>query len=1151
MQYRVIKQTLLALSLALPFATPASRAAISVTDVVVAGTGAPYDVSYTLNTGASAAKLEVVNASSAVVRTVNLSGADLSKGPHITKWDGKVDGGGTAPAGSYTARITASASAVPAGGQALWGPVAVSSNPTPVWYPGVAVNHNVDSPAFGHIYVTDYANNTVVQFTADGRHVSTIEKDEFGSGVRSVSIGPDDRVYTLVQTDSITAGVFSMEQDGSDFKREATTTGYEYPSQLVVTGTGDNRRFYVATRGGDAVNLSVPGSDAPSTLLNGLTDPALSGTVDGIDVLDSNNDPSGHANSVTLYVRTTQGSGSPDSTVQRWDGNNADPVLATWTKAWDASSVLKLADEYTGFTVSIAPDGNVWVPVDGSNSTGITSQYIKLSKTDGSILDTINPGAENPRFAAVDSVGNVIAVTHPGTGGQIMGKNVWTFAPKDGGSTASHSSASFTYSGVVLTPIVITNGPNADAASATATITWTTDVASNSVVFYGASADALSSSVTDATLTTNHSVTIPGLAKNTPYFYQVRSAAENYASASSAVASFTTKDVMGAEIVPTVVGTTTNSASITWTTPFETNSVVRYGTSPDLLDKTATGNDGATNHSVTVTGLTAGRTYYFIAQSGSATIETTSSLQYTFATRNPDGTMARTLSTLSDFKFGHMDDVLLTGGGVTLNKKSLPNGVDDAGVPDLPSARHNATVVAYGGYLYVIGGRGPQVMSTVFYAPIHADGTVGAWKETASLPAPRFYAGHGGFGYNGYVYIVGGAEQPSSINIYSGATLMARQNPVDGTLGPWVVAGVFPGDPRPTRARGTLGVYNGKAYYVGGQNSDVTAVHADTFVGDIHPDGTVEWTTDPNTALPLGLFQPGFAAHNGRLYLWGGSEGTRPQAAAYTNTLQPDGNPGMWDFSFYTLPTGASGLDGLAGMASGELHGQLLSVGGSPDALVNSSAIITAEVLADGTMGEFQVATPVYAADNPLRDLDGAPWQGRFYVAGGRTNSGADAPLDSSAQARAAAITFADSGSYVGNGHYESTIMDLGKEEALNTLAVTATGSGVTLSTRTAGPDGKFGPWTKQGGLSVTFAAGSKARYLQFALDLTGGATAPVVSSVALNYGTPGVIPGGDARKALEIVGGLRTATQADITAMDKNGDGKITIEDVVALARS
>lgn len=1145
MQYRVIKQTLLAFSLALLLAAPSSRAAVSVTDVSVAGTGAPYDISYTLNTSAATAKLEIVNTSSAAVRTVSLSGADLSKGPHVTQWDGKLDGGATAPAGDYTARITATGDAVAAGGAALWGPVAVSSNSNSLWYPGVAVNHNVNSPDFGHIYTADYANDTVRVWAADGRNLRNIHYGEFADGVRSVSIGADDRIYALVQApdDGIGAGVFSMLQDGTDFKLEVRTVGSDYPSMMVVTGSDTNRRFYVASRTADSVNVSVPGDDTAKILINATSDPALGGTVDGLDVLDSNNDPSGHANSVTMYVRTTQGGTSPDSTVQRWDGNNADPVLCAWTKTWDATANLNLGAEYTGFTVSIAPDGNVWVPIDGSNSTGITSRYVKLSKTDGSILDTINAGSEKPRFTAVDSVGNVIAITQAASStNQTRGRNIWTFAPSDSGSTDAHASASFNFTGVILSPIHITAGPDADAASTTANITWTTDVASNTVVFYGVAADALSQSVTDEALTTAHSITIPGLTKNTPYFYQVRSSAENFASASSTVGSFTTKDVMGAEIVPSAT-TGLTTATVTWTTPFPTSSVVRYGMSPDALNQMATGNNNATSHTVNISGLATGTTYYYVAQSGSATIETTSSLQYTFATLNPDGTKARAFSTMGDFKFGHMDDVLLTAGGVTLNKQSLPDAVDDAAVPDLPSPRHNATVVAYGGYLYVIGGRGPQVMNTVFYAPINADGTVGAWKETASLPEVRFYAGHGGFGYNGYVYMVAGAEQPSSTNVYQGNTLMARQNPADGSLGQWTVAGSFPGDPAPTRARGAVGVWNGKAYYVAGQNDEATIVHTDTFVADIHPDGTLTWTQDLANFLPLGIAQEGFAAHNGRLYAWGGSDGLSAQSLVYDNVLMADGTLGVWNVPGTVTPLP------LGGSASGELHGQLISVGGS-DGTTNSSVIYTAEIAADGTAGNFLAATPTYAAAAPLRDLDGASWQGRFYVAGGRTTVGFDGPLDSTAQSVTGVVTFADGSTFVNNGRYESTIMDLGTEEALNTLAVTASGTGVTLSTRSAGADGVFGPWTKQSGLSVTFTAGTKGRYVQFALDLAGGASAPVVSAVALNYGTPGVIPGGSAVDALKIAGGLHAATQADITSLDKNSDGKITVEDAVILAR-
>ena len=73
----------------------------------------------------------------------------------------------------------------------------------------------------------------------------------------------------------------------------------------------------------------------------------------------------------------------------------------------------------------------------------------------------------------------------------------------------------------------------------------------------------------------------------------------------------------------------------------------------------------------------------------------------------------------------------------------------------LPTVNYAATSAAYNGYIYEIGGyNGSTYYNTVYYAPINANGTIGAW--TASTPIPAASDVATSIVYNGYLYEIGG-----------------------------------------------------------------------------------------------------------------------------------------------------------------------------------------------------------------------------------------------------------------------------------------------------------------------------------------------------------------------------------------------------------
>ena len=103
----------------------------------------------------------------------------------------------------------------------------------------------------------------------------------------------------------------------------------------------------------------------------------------------------------------------------------------------------------------------------------------------------------------------------------------------------------------------------------------------------------------------------------------------------------TTPPVISA--VSAAPGTGGTTATITWTTNEPATSRVDYGTAPDALTQNATNGALVTSHSLPLTGLTAGTTYYYRvtsvdAATNSATSPTAPAAPLTFVTPAPDTT---------------------------------------------------------------------------------------------------------------------------------------------------------------------------------------------------------------------------------------------------------------------------------------------------------------------------------------------------------------------------------------------------------------------------------------------------------------------------------------------------------------------------------
>ncbi len=132
-------------------------------------------------------------------------------------------------------------------------------------------------------------------------------------------------------------------------------------------------------------------------------------------------------------------------------------------------------------------------------------------------------------------------------------------------------------------------------------------------------------------------------------------------------------------------------------------------------------------------------------------------------------------------------------------------------------ARSGTTAISYANNLYIMGGYdGTNYLNDVQYAKIAADGTVGSWSYSASLPGKISQAD--GFAANGYMYLIGGRSADTVCDsntivapISANTTIASGNNPTG--VGDWYETNVkYTGN----RYGNSAVYYQGKTYVMGG-----------------------------------------------------------------------------------------------------------------------------------------------------------------------------------------------------------------------------------------------------------------------------------------------------------------------------------------------
>ncbi len=272
------------------------------------------------------------------------------------------------------------------------------------------------------------------------------------------------------------------------------------------------------------------------------------------------------------------------------------------------------------------------------------------------------------------------------------------------------------------------------------------------------------------------------------------------------------------------------------------------------------------------------------------------------------------------------------------------------------NTRRGSQTVVYNNYIYVMGGdNGGTPVNTVSFAPINADGTIGAFTNTTGFTTVRTY--FAAVAYNGYLYVIGGCS-----SAYSSCTTASNNlNTIyralinsDGTVGTWINTNT---QVLPTARYGiTAVVFNNYLYVMGGLNGSTfsNVIYYNAIDPDYNNtnDGRLPnaWSTSSRT-LPASMAYMQATVYGGRLYVAGGCSAGALTCTTTRNTVHYAGIDANGELSAALASTSAfTTARGDFGLTS--VNGRLYITGGRTNTTYYSD-LQSAAVNSDGTLGSW------------------------------------------------------------------------------------------------------------------------------------------------------------------------------------------------------
>lgn len=270
---------------------------------------------------------------------------------------------------------------------------------------------------------------------------------------------------------------------------------------------------------------------------------------------------------------------------------------------------------------------------------------------------------------------------------------------------------------------------------------------------------------------------------------------------------------------------------------------------------------------------------------------------------------------------------------------------------NLPGILGHSSIVVTKNRIHLLGG---WVTNVVYTASINNDGTLGAWTTGISLPIAARDASV--IVTNNRVYFLGGGNTTDTFSTIYSAFINS-----DGTLGTWVASGNLPIN----LAGSQVVITKNRAYLCGGWNA--AGALSSVYTAPINSDGTLGgWTT--SLSLPGQLAQSQAIVTKDRVYLLGGWNGTYSVSNVYTAPINQDGTLGTW-----SIGTPIPGALGASSTVITKNHVYL--IGGYTTEAVSTvySAIIS------GGLNDYSA---YYSEDttNYMTPGSGRPWQQQYQI---------------------------------------------------------------------------------------------------------------------------------------------------------------------------
>jgi hypothetical protein len=304
--------------------------------------------------------------------------------------------------------------------------------------------------------------------------------------------------------------------------------------------------------------------------------------------------------------------------------------------------------EYSGFATAYVSSGSDSTPpsISGVGSSNITTGSATVNWNTNEASDTQVEYGLTTSYGSSSSLNSNMVTGHSVNLTGLQSGRTYNFRVKSRDAAGNlATSGNFTFSTSDNSAPVISAVTATSITGSAATITWTTNEASNTQVEYGPTTAYGSSTTLNTSMVTSHSQGLSGLSGGTLYHYRVKSRDGSGNLATSGDFTFTTTDTVAPVIsAVTASNITASSATVTWTTNEPSDTQVNYGTSSSYGSSTSLNTTMVTNHSATITGLTANRLYHYRARSRDAAGNLRLSSDFTFTTTSAADTTPPSIS---------------------------------------------------------------------------------------------------------------------------------------------------------------------------------------------------------------------------------------------------------------------------------------------------------------------------------------------------------------------------------------------------------------------------------------------------------------------------------------------------------------------------